>query len=433
VGVKRPAVRAHPNRWSHPGRTFSLVTLGGLGLLAACAQTRALDQTGTEESLTATVTSLRAQNANYLRQIEELENEVFVLSGRLPVASQTADSGRRPHGDADSDAPRISQPVSQPLSQPPFQPRAEPEPAVELPHVLLDPRRVEGRPSQSDRVDSGANSVMPSLANRPSSAAEHAADQPATGFAPLQAVEVHYAGAAAQSEAARPVLRLYGPGSADSADQRPAMPRLALQTPLKTDQAPADQNPASQGPQNVDQPRGSSRATERHNQGLSVVVETGERGLAKSRTKRGKLDSSLAERRYKAALAQLSAGQHAEAAARFRRFLRAHPRHDLADNAQYWLGECYYDLEDFVSASREFRRVVEAYPQGNKVPDALLKAGFAYIELGQTRAAERTLRELTRSYPTHPSAHLAAERLARAPGQAPGQDPSQAPKQKGQP
>ena len=60
-----------------------------------------------------------------------------------------------------------------------------------------------------------------------------------------------------------------------------------------------------------------------------------------------------------------------------------HPHHELADNAQYWLGEVYYDQKDYARALTEFRATVTAYPRGNKVADALLKVGFAYQALGE--------------------------------------------------
>jgi tol-pal system protein YbgF len=115
---------------------------------------------------------------------------------------------------------------------------------------------------------------------------------------------------------------------------------------------------------------------------------------------------------YRKAIEALRAGRHEEAAQGFREFLRAFPASDLADNSQYWLGECYYDRKDFTQAVREFRRVVEHYPNGNKVPDALLKVGFSYLALGSAEAGKQTLTQLQRSYPRHEAAVLAGARLA---------------------
>src|SRR5439155_9233799 len=93
-------------------------------------------------------------------------------------------------------------------------------------------------------------------------------------------------------------------------------------------------------------------------------------------------------------------------------FIKQHPTHDFADNAQYWLGECYYDQKDYPTAMREFRRVVEKYPQGNKVPDALLKVAFVHLALGSTEVGRQTLEQIVRSYPHHEAAMLAGAKLA---------------------
>jgi tol-pal system protein YbgF len=115
---------------------------------------------------------------------------------------------------------------------------------------------------------------------------------------------------------------------------------------------------------------------------------------------------------YQAAIARVRSKDHAGALAALRAFLAAHPRHDLADNAQYWLGEVYYDQRDWARALVEFRTTVESYPRGNKVPDALLKMGYCFVALGQTARARAALELVIESYPRTPPAELAAKKLA---------------------
>lgn len=114
---------------------------------------------------------------------------------------------------------------------------------------------------------------------------------------------------------------------------------------------------------------------------------------------------------YKEALEALHAGHHAAALAGFRRFLALHPHHDYADNAQYWIGECFYDQASYPGAIQEFRRVVERYPRGNKVPDAMLKLGFSLAASGDEKGARRVLSSLVKAYPDNQSARLAFEKL----------------------
>jgi len=114
--------------------------------------------------------------------------------------------------------------------------------------------------------------------------------------------------------------------------------------------------------------------------------------------------------------AALRAGHHAEAIAGFRDFLARFPHHDYADNAQYWLGEAYYDQKQYRQAMAEFRKVVKDYPRGNKVPDALLKVGYCYAALGEQDKARDVLGQVVALYPTSAPARLASQKLAELGG-----------------
>ncbi len=116
---------------------------------------------------------------------------------------------------------------------------------------------------------------------------------------------------------------------------------------------------------------------------------------------------------YRTAYDDLRAGRHDAAERGFREFVRRFPHHDYADNAQYWLGECFYDQKRFDRAAPEFRAVVQRWPTGNKAPDALLKLGFSLIALGDVDKGQKALRELPATYPHTEAARLAAERLTQ--------------------
>jgi tol-pal system protein YbgF len=114
---------------------------------------------------------------------------------------------------------------------------------------------------------------------------------------------------------------------------------------------------------------------------------------------------------YRAAVELVRSGKQADAVVALRTFLKTYPRHEYADNAQYWLGEAFYADKDYQHALVEFRATIETYPRGNKVPDALLKVGFCYQALGQADKARAVLEQVVNLYPKTEPAALASKRL----------------------
>jgi tol-pal system protein YbgF len=114
---------------------------------------------------------------------------------------------------------------------------------------------------------------------------------------------------------------------------------------------------------------------------------------------------------YKTYYKALLAGNHEFAITGFRNFVASYPKHDYADNAQYWLGEAYYDQRDFKSALAEFRKVADTYSKGNKVADAMLKSAYCYEQLGNRAKARDVLGQIVTNHAKSNAAGLAADRL----------------------
>ena len=129
---------------------------------------------------------------------------------------------------------------------------------------------------------------------------------------------------------------------------------------------------------------------------------------------------------YQASYLDFSKGSYALAIAGFREFIRRFPEHELAGNAQYWVGEAHYSLarghanqnqadrakEALEQAATEFRRVVANYPRGEKVPAALFKEALVLIDLKQTAQAQARLQYLIDNFPQAEETPLARDRLA---------------------
>ena len=108
--------------------------------------------------------------------------------------------------------------------------------------------------------------------------------------------------------------------------------------------------------------------------------------------------SQVLKARYKAAHQDFMARRFRKGMKGFSDVLQSAPKHNLADNAQYWIGECYYGLEDYIRAVTEFQKVF-SFPDTEKNDDAQLKIGICYLKLGEREKAVVELKRLTVDYP----------------------------------
>ena len=122
-------------------------------------------------------------------------------------------------------------------------------------------------------------------------------------------------------------------------------------------------------------------------------------------------ENEAIRRDYEAGWRNLEKRDYRSAIARFKEFLKKHPRSNLAVNAQYWIGESHYALREFDQAIVEFDAVRTRYPEGEKVASALLKQAFAFAELGENRNARLLLQEVVEKYAQTPEATQAKQKL----------------------
>jgi tol-pal system protein YbgF len=116
---------------------------------------------------------------------------------------------------------------------------------------------------------------------------------------------------------------------------------------------------------------------------------------------------------YKSGLSSYNGGQYQLAIQSFQEYLQYYGDTDLASNAQFYIGECYYSQGDFQKAVDEYNKCIEQYPKGNKVAAAQLKKGYALLALDQQRAGISELRSLIRRFPHSREADLAHQRLKK--------------------
>jgi len=89
------------------------------------------------------------------------------------------------------------------------------------------------------------------------------------------------------------------------------------------------------------------------------------------------------EKLYELSYESLLRKRYGEAEAGFRTFVQKHAEHDLAGNAEFWLGETYYVQSNYKAAAQAFLTGYQSYPKNRKAPDSLLKLGMSLKQLGQ--------------------------------------------------
>jgi tol-pal system protein YbgF len=117
--------------------------------------------------------------------------------------------------------------------------------------------------------------------------------------------------------------------------------------------------------------------------------------------------------RYKRAFDLMEAGKYGQAESAFADFVSQFPQSELADNAQYWIGECLYAENHYEDALTSFKAVSNHFPFGNKVPDALYKQAMCEQKLGKNAEAKKTLEKLRDYYPYSEAASKAKKLLAQ--------------------
>lgn len=95
----------------------------------------------------------------------------------------------------------------------------------------------------------------------------------------------------------------------------------------------------------------------------------------------------------------------------FTKFLEKYPQHDLAANAQYWIGETYYSEKEYEPSILAFQEVIKNHPQKEKVPAAMLKQAMAFKAINDTKNARYVLKKLVESYPKSEEVKKARELL----------------------
>lgn len=124
-------------------------------------------------------------------------------------------------------------------------------------------------------------------------------------------------------------------------------------------------------------------------------------------------DGASAEevRSYREAWTAWSEGKTDLCIDRFRDFLQTYASSTYAENASYWMADCYFKRGDFKTAILRFDDVVARYPGGSRAPDALYRQGEALLRAGYGQAAGKAFERVVAEYPESARASEAKKQL----------------------
>jgi tol-pal system protein YbgF len=116
---------------------------------------------------------------------------------------------------------------------------------------------------------------------------------------------------------------------------------------------------------------------------------------------------------YRNAYAEWRKGDAPACIDRFREFLQTYPASGYADDAAYWMADCYFRRGDYKTAVLRFDDVVTKYPGGDKAADALYRQGEALLKLGPGygKAAGKAFERVLKEYPNSARAPEAKKQL----------------------
>ena len=141
------------------------------------------------------------------------------------------------------------------------------------------------------------------------------------------------------------------------------------------------------------------------------ISESGDKGKSAGNGARDPARKQDKENMYSASYQLFKEGNYDKARTEFQNFLAAYPKSEYSDNAQFWIGECYFFEKNYEKAILEYEKVAKNFPRGNKVPYALLKQGLSFLKLKDKTSAKLLLQQVIRDYPNTNQARMARSKL----------------------
>jgi tol-pal system protein YbgF len=118
-----------------------------------------------------------------------------------------------------------------------------------------------------------------------------------------------------------------------------------------------------------------------------------------------------ADQLFAAAYSDYFRGNYDLAMSEFNQYVETYPGSEMADNAQYWIGEILLAQKKLPEASAAFEKVRVISPSGDKTALALYKRGMVLLDLGRREEAIAQFLTVFKDYSKAKEGELAFQKL----------------------
>ncbi|MCW0352889.1 cell division protein CpoB [Pantoea ananatis] len=149
------------------------------------------------------------------------------------------------------------------------------------------------------------------------------------------------------------------------------------------------------------------------NAGAGAAPASGTDSGAAAASGSAPVQSGDANSDYNAAVALiLEKKQYDQAITALQAWVKRYPDSTYQPNANYWLGQLFYNKGKKDDAAYYYATVVKQYPKSPKAAEALLKVGVIMQEKNDTAKAKAVYQQVIKLYPDTESAKQAQKRLS---------------------
>ena len=144
----------------------------------------------------------------------------------------------------------------------------------------------------------------------------------------------------------------------------------------------------------------------------AVPAPEGTAAPAEEQKKASATDYTISQKLYDDAQIAFKGKHYEEAKQKFEKFIADFPKHTLAPNAYFWLGETFYAEKKYEDAILAYENFLKKYPSHDKARGAMLKQAYSFIEIGDKKTGKVILERIIEKYPQSAEAELAEKKIA---------------------